>query len=114
MIPWLLICKIMIDQGKTLRQLVDHSMQAYPSSGEISMKVRNAKEIMRKVKGHYLKQHAKLDEIEGISVEFQKWRFNLRTSNTEPLLRLNVESKQNTLLMQQKRDEVIGLINTYK
>jgi len=112
MIPWLIICKMMIDQNKTLIQLVENQMTAFPSSGEISLSADHAVSIMLQVKQHYQGKKHKLDETEGISLEFEDWRFNLRTSQTETFLRLNVETRKNQTLLLQKTNEVVKLVKS--
>lgn len=93
MIPWLLVTALMSETGKTLAELVDERMAAYPCSGEINYKVENVSATLQLVREHFQSQALRLDETDGISLEFDSWRFNLRGSNTEPLLRLNVETR---------------------
>jgi phosphomannomutase len=111
MIPWLLLTQIMCSQNKTLAELVDERIEKFPVSGEINIKVANTEFVIGKVKDHFKNIQHKLDEMDGISMDFDTWRFNLRSSNTEPLLRLNVESRGDQLLMIQKRDELLEIIN---
>ncbi len=96
MIPWLLITELMSKTGKTLAELVDERMAAYPCSGEINYRVDNVHATIERVLAHFSPMNPKIDRTDGVSVEFDDWRFNLRGSNTEPLLRLNIESKRNT------------------
>ncbi len=114
MLPWLLVAKLIIQSGKSLAELVNDCMEKYPCSGEINRKVRDAQSIMAKVKQVYAKNAIKHDDIDGISMEFDTWRFNLRASNTEPLLRLNVESRGNVGLMQEKTKEILDFIDANK
>ncbi|MEE8364810.1 MAG: phosphomannomutase [Gammaproteobacteria bacterium] len=111
MIPWLLLTQIMSSQDKTLAELVDERIEAYPVSGEINMTVDNAAAVIESVKAHFSGEDHQLDEIDGLSMDFGQWRFNLRTSNTEPLLRMNVESRGDKGLMEDKRDELLELIS---
>ena len=111
MIPWLLLTQIMCSQNKTLAQLVDERIQKFPVSGEINVEVTDTASVIAAVKSHFGKTQHKLDEMDGISMDFGPWRFNLRSSNTEPLLRLNVESRGDESLMLQKRDELLEMIN---
>ncbi|MFT5550135.1 MAG: phosphomannomutase [Candidatus Azotimanducaceae bacterium] len=111
MIPWLLLTQIMCSQNKTLAELVDERIEKFPVSGEINIKVANTEFVIGEVKDHFKNIQHKLDEMDGISMDFDTWRFNLRSSNTEPLLRLNVESRSDQLLMIQKRDELLEIIN---
>ena len=110
MVPWILIAEMMSNQGKTLSQLVDERIAAFPCSGEINMTVTDAKSVLQAVLGHFEGQDYKFDDTDGIGVDFADWRFNIRSSNTEPLLRLNVESRGNIPLMEEKRDLLVGLI----
>jgi phosphomannomutase/phosphoglucomutase len=94
MIPWLLITALMSSTGKTLAQLVDERIDTYPCSGEINFRVESVPAIVEKVLNKYLPLNPQFDQTDGISISFEDWRFNLRASNTEPLLRLNVEAKR--------------------
>jgi len=111
MIPWLLLTRIMSSQDKTLAELVDARIETYPVSGEINVAVDNPEAVIASVKAHFSGEDHQLDEIDGLSMDFGQWRFNLRASNTEPLLRMNVESRGDRGLMERKRDEVLELIN---
>jgi len=113
MIPWMLIAEMMSEQGKTLGELVNERIAAFPCSGEINTKVSDTQKVIDSIKANYLPLNPKVDETDGIGMDFGEWRFNIRSSNTEPLLRLNVESRRNTALMQQKTDELIAKINEY-
>ena len=93
MIPWLLVTELLSRSEKKLSQLVDERIQAYPCSGEINYRVNDVAGTIGHVLEHYLPQNPVIDRTDGVSVEFADWRFNLRGSNTEPLLRLNVETK---------------------
>jgi len=92
MIPWLLITELMSESGKTLAELVDERMAAYPCSGEINYQVDDVTSTIERVVRHFMPQQPHIDRTDGVSVEFSDWRFNLRGSNTEPLIRLNVET----------------------
>jgi phosphomannomutase/phosphomannomutase/phosphoglucomutase len=111
MIPWLLLTQIMCSQNKTLAELVDERIEKFPVSGEINIKVSDTEVVIAQVKAHFEKIEHRLDKMDGISMDFNTWRFNLRSSNTEPLLRLNVESRGNKTLMLNKRDELLAIIN---
>jgi phosphomannomutase/phosphomannomutase/phosphoglucomutase len=95
MIPWLLVAELISVQGKSLSQLVGERMAAYPCSGEVNYTVNDAKAVIAAVQAHYAAQQPQLDTTDGISLEFSDWRMSLRASNTEPLLRLNIESRAN-------------------
>lgn len=111
MIPWLLVAELLAVKGETLSGLVSERMKAFPCSGEINSKVANAKEKIEKIKQRYIQQGADADTTDGISMEFSTWRFNLRTSNTEPLVRLNVETVESTELMKEKTAELMDALN---
>ncbi|MBA4501530.1 phosphohexomutase domain-containing protein [Marinobacterium marinum] len=99
MIPWLLVAELISTEKKTLSQLIHERQQAYPCSGEINFKVADVKACIRKVKAHFEDQSPLIDETDGLSMEFTDWRMNIRGSNTEPLLRLNVESRRDSELV---------------
>jgi phosphomannomutase len=108
MIPFLLVLQLMSDENKPFSRLVEDMVNAYPCSGEINSTVENAKAKIDEIKLKYA--DGKQDELDGISVEYDNWRFNVRMSNTEPLLRLNVESRGDVKLMEQKTEELLTLI----
>jgi phosphomannomutase/phosphoglucomutase len=110
MIPWLLVAALMSETGKTLAQLVDERIAKFPCSGEINYKVADVAASLDKVLAHYLPQAPTVDRTDGISVEFPTWRFSLRGSNTEPLLRLNVESRGDEALVGTRVAEIERLI----
>lgn len=111
MIPWLLIAALVSESGKSLAEWVEDRMAAYPCSGEINFKVSDAKASVARVMEHFAAQAPTLDHTDGISADFGHWRFNLRSSNTEPLLRLNVEARGDASLMQARTDEISGLLS---
>ncbi len=110
MIPWLLIAALVSESGKSLAEWVEDRMAAYPCSGEINFKVSDAKASVARVMEHFAAQAPTLDHTDGISADFGDWRFNLRSSNTEPLLRLNVETRGDAKLLQQRTDEISALL----
>ncbi|MCL2790184.1 MAG: phosphomannomutase CpsG [Desulfobulbus sp.] len=96
MIPWLLVAGLMSATGKPLSILVGDREAAFPCSGEINYRVGDAQAAMQRVEAHFVGQNPLVvDRTDGIGLEFADWRFNLRSSNTEPLLRLNVEARGN-------------------
>ncbi len=113
MIPWLLIAEMMTEQEKSLAQLVDERIKAYPVSGEINSTVDDAGKVISKILNHFKDEDYELDETDGVGLDFPNWRFNIRSSNTEPLLRLNVESRGDIALMEEKRDLLLDLIKQY-
>ncbi|MEQ9875696.1 phosphomannomutase CpsG [Pectobacterium brasiliense] len=110
MIPWLLVAELLCVKNKSLRDLVSERMQAYPASGEINSTLSEPAKAIERVKSAYLSEALSIDETDGISLEFADWRFNLRSSNTEPVVRLNVESKANNALMVEKTDAILSLL----
>jgi phosphomannomutase/phosphoglucomutase len=93
MIPWLLVAGLMSEAGNTLAELVDLRIKAFPCSGEINYQVADVATTLQRVRERLLPQALALDETDGLSLDFGSWRMNLRGSNTEPLLRLNVEAR---------------------
>jgi len=112
MIPWLLVLDNMSVAGKPLSKLVADRIGKFPVSGEINRKVVDAKLVLAKIEERFVSVDAVVDRIDGLSVEFPTWRFNVRTSNTEPLLRLNVESRGDVALMEQKTKELVTVIES--
>ncbi|HEX7375098.1 MAG TPA: phosphomannomutase CpsG [Steroidobacteraceae bacterium] len=110
MIPWLLVMQLMSQTGKTLSELVGERMRLFPASGEINRRVPDAKATIAAVLGKYQPMASDVDYTDGVSVEFAQWRFNLRSSNTEPLIRLNVESRGNEALMREMTAQLLDLI----
>jgi phosphomannomutase len=110
MIPFLLVMQLIAEEGKPLSQLVGDMIKKYPCSGEINTTLENPKEKIAELKAEY--SDGILDELDGVSVEYDTWRFNVRMSNTEPLLRLNVEAKGDAELMKVKTDELLALIRS--
>lgn len=114
MIPWLLVAELVCVKGQTIGQLVKDRIAAYPSSGEINVKLAEPAISIDKVKQHYLELGGEVDYTDGISIEFSEWRFNLRSSNTEPVIRLNVETREDVALMQRKTTEVLTILSGKK
>jgi len=112
MIPWLLVLAVISESGKTLGELVRERQRLYPVSGEINREISDTRSAMSLVQKHYQSQALSVDHTDGLSMEFAQWRLNLRGSNTEPLLRLNVESRADESLMRAKTQEVLQLVAT--
>jgi phosphomannomutase len=108
MIPFLLVMQLMSEEEKPLSQLVEEMIDAYPCSGEINSEIENPGEKLKEVQKKY--SDGKADYLDGLSVEYEDWRFNLRMSNTEPIIRLNVESRGNKELMEEKTAELLKVI----
>ena len=110
MIPWLLVVELISLSGKNLSQLVDDRMQAFPCSGEINSKVTDPKQLLQAIEQRYHDASVNIDHTDGLSVSFENWRFNVRMSNTEPVVRLNVESRGDEALMEAKTKELLSII----
>ncbi len=111
MIPWLLVAELVSATGRPLSAMLAERMAAYPASGEINRKLDDAESAIARVQAHFLEQSKSVDRTDGLSMEFAEWRFNLRSSNTEPLVRLNVESRADRLLMQSRTEEILALLD---
>jgi len=112
MIPWLLIAERISRSGVSLADMLAECMAAYPCSGEINFVVSDPKATVERVLKHFEAQQPSLEHVDGVSADFGSWRFNLRSSNTEPLLRLNVESRGDVGLMNTRTRELTELIET--
>lgn len=110
MIPWLLVTQLICTSGKPLAELVRERMQAFPCSGEINRQVRDVKGVLTAIEAHYGAQARAVDHTDGLSADMGEWRFNVRGSNTEPVLRVNVESRGNAALMEEKTKEILDLV----
>lgn len=110
MIPWLLVAERMCRTRQSLAQMLDERMRAFPCSGEINFRVSDAEATVERVLAFYADQQPVLERTDGVSASFGNWRFNLRSSNTEPLLRLNVEARGDEALMRAKTAELEALI----
>jgi phosphomannomutase len=112
MIPWLLVLERVCESGKSLTELVQERMKAFPASGEINRKLPDARQVLAAAEAKYGPGAELVDHTDGVSVEFRDWRFNLRASNTEPLVRLNVESRGNEALMREKTAELLAFLDS--
>lgn len=108
MIPWLLVTGLMCARGKPLSALVDERMALFPASGEINRRIEDPAAVIDAMEDAYGANALSVDHTDGLSVEFADWRFNVRMSNTEPVVRLNVESRGNTALMEDKTAELLA------
>jgi len=111
MIPWLLVLERVCESGKSLDELVAARIKAFPSSGEINRKLPDAKKVLAEAEARFGKQAQNVDHTDGLSVEYADWRFNVRASNTEPLVRLNVESRGSESLMREKTAELLAFLD---
>ncbi|PKM20159.1 MAG: phosphomannomutase CpsG [Gammaproteobacteria bacterium HGW-Gammaproteobacteria-15] len=110
MIPWLLVAELICLKAQPLSQLVNERIAAFPSSGEINFTLNDPKAAIERVLQHYLADALVVDRTDGISLEFADWRFNLRSSNTEPVVRLNVESRADVALMSYYTEQISNLL----
>ncbi len=112
-IPWLLVLELISRSGKSLSQLVGERMAAFPCSGERNDTVNDARGIIEKMESHFAPQAVSVEKVDGLSIAFDDWRFNLRMSSTEPVIRLNVESRGDTALMEEKTALLLDLIKQF-
>ena len=110
MIPWLLVAELMSKTGKSLSALVGARQKKFPASGEINRQVDDAGKTLATLHDRYASEALSVDDLDGYSFEFENWRFNIRMSNTEPVVRLNVESRGDAELMLQKTQEVLQIL----
>ncbi len=109
-IPWLLVAELMCRQGKKLSELIGERMELFPCSGEINNIVADPPGLLKSIEAHYVGTALHVDKTDGLSMAFDAWRFNVRSSSTEPVVRLNVESRGDPALMKQKTDELLSMI----
>jgi len=111
MIPWLLVAELVSRTGQSLKQLVESQQAAFPVSGEINRVVADPDGVIAAVEAKYQPAATHMDQVDGLSLEYKDWRFNLRKSNTEPVLRLNVEARRDAALMRARTDELLAFID---
>ena len=111
MIPWLLVAGLMAERQLPLSALVSERMKAFPCSGEINRSIEDPAAVLSQVEAAYADQARETEHVDGLSMNFQNWRFNLRMSNTEPVVRLNVESRGDQTLMATKTAELLAMID---
>ena len=110
-IPWLLVAALIGEKGLSLSQLIGERMRKFPASGEINRTVTSIPAVLERIEAKYAPAAITIDRTDGISLEFAEWRFNLRGSNTEPVLRLNVEARGDHALMQARTEELLAVID---
>ena len=110
MIPWLLIAQLLSETGAPLSQLVAERIEKFPCSGEINRRLQDPEAALARLEAAYKDKALRVDYIDGLSMEFDRWRFNVRKSNTEPLVRLNVETRGDRALLEEKTREVLALL----
>ena len=109
-IPWLLVWEYLSVPNPSLSDLISERSNSFPSSGELNFMVSNAANCIVKIKSHFASKAILIDDLDGLSMSFNTWRFNLRESNTEPLVRLNVETRGDNALLKEKTNELTSLI----
>lgn len=112
MIPWLLVAELLCRKGVPMSEMVGERIAAYPSSGEINLKVSDAPKVLKAIEQQYAKDALDVDYTDGVSISFAQWRFNLRASNTEPVIRLNVESRGDAQLMERETQNLLEAIRS--
>ena len=110
MIPWMLVAEMICVKDMSLSSMVEERIKKFPASGEINSKLEAPKEAIDRVMAAFLDESISLDETDGISLEFTDWRFSLRSSNTEPVVRLNVESRGDIPLMKEKTAAILEIL----
>lgn len=111
MIPWLLVAALISERGQSLAEMVEERMAAFPCSGEINRAIADPAAVLERVEARYGDAALEREEVDGLSMAFADWRFNLRRSNTEPVVRLNVETRGDEALMRQRTSELLALID---
>jgi len=112
-IPWLLVTELMSRTGMKLSELVNDRIAKFPCSGERNNTVNDAAKIIASIEEHYKPTVKVLKKVDGLSMEFDQWRFNIRSSSTEPVLRLNIESRGDQSLMEAKTEELLRLVKEF-
>ena len=110
MIPWLLVASLLSQRETRLSDLVAERVAAFPCSGEINRQIKDPAAALQRAEDTYAADALTVDHTDGLSVEYENWRFNLRKSNTEPVVRLNVEARGSESLMKEKTAELIALM----
>jgi phosphomannomutase len=113
MIPWLLVAEMICDTGTPLSEMVGERIALYPASGEKNRRVTDAAQAIESIRNEYALAAINVDYTDGVTIEFDDWRFNLRASNTEPVIRLNVESRGDEALMRRKTEEILSQLEQF-
>ena len=111
MLPWLMVLQEMSTSGRKLSELVSAMQAAYPASGEINRRLEDPQAALAEVEERYAPDAVGIDRTDGLSLDLGEWRFNLRMSNTEPVIRLNVESRGDRVLMESKTREILKALD---
>jgi phosphomannomutase len=110
MIPWLQIVEAVCEEGRPLSEMVEERIARYPVSGEINLTLKEPERAIEAVREKYEREALAVSDMDGLSLEFATWRFNVRSSNTEPVIRLNVESRGDRALMDEKTQELLAVL----
>jgi phosphomannomutase/phosphomannomutase/phosphoglucomutase len=110
MIPWLLVLELMTKAGQPLSALVGERMRLFPASGEINRRLADPAAVLTRIEEHFESSALVIDRTDGLSMDFSDWRFNLRCSNTEPVVRLNVETRGDESLMREMTAKILRLM----
>jgi len=111
MIPWLMVAELLSISGQSLAELIDERIRCYPASGEINRRLDAPAKVLEAIETEYKKGSESVSYVDGLSIEYEDWRFNLRMSNTEPLVRLNVETRGDEALMRSKTEALLARID---
>ncbi len=110
MIPWLLVTEIMSASGTPLSELVGKRVHRFPVSGEINLQLADPQRAVSRLRETYGAAALSMDDMDGVSLEFPEWRVNVRLSNTEPVLRVNLESRGDEQLMRARTEEILAFL----
>ena len=113
MVPWIVMCKVLSQSEKKFSEIINPIKKNFPSSGEINFRVLNKDELIKKIEKKFTAGAEKVDKCDGLSIEYSDWRFNIRKSNTEDLVRLNLETKGNKRLLLEKVDKISAIIKEF-
>lgn len=111
MIPWLLVCELVSGKGQALSYMLQERISAFPTTGEINCHLQDPQAAIERIHAFYAGQGGTIDKTDGLGIEFADWRFNIRMSNTEPIVRLNIESRADIDLLQRKQNEILSMLN---
>ena len=110
MIPWLMVWQLLSEKNVSLSEIISDRKTRFPSSGELNFVVSDPENCLKKIKNVFSQDMISMNELDGLTMTFKKWRFNLRNSKTEPLVRLNVEARGDKLLLSKKTEQLCDLI----
>lgn len=112
MIPFLQVVEAVSEAERPFSQMLAQRIARFPVSGEINLTLKDPGRALEAIRGRYAAAALGVDEIDGLSIEYPEWRFNVRSSNTEPVVRLNVETRADPKLLEMKTDEIIGVLES--